>query len=80
MNKPIQKVLFISFSAGAGHKRAAEALFLTCKQKYPQIQAEHIDLLDYSSGFFKKITASLYHFSVKYLPGIYGLVYKTTPG
>ncbi|HRY36748.1 MAG TPA: glycosyltransferase [Candidatus Magasanikbacteria bacterium] len=78
MLKPIQKILFISFSAGAGHKRAAEALFLSCKQKYPQIQTEHIDLLDYSNCFFKKITASLYHFSVKYFPAIYGLAYKAT--
>ncbi len=78
MSKEIKKILFISFSAGAGHKRAAEALFLTCLQKYPQIEAKHIDLLDYSSWFFKKNTASLYHFLAQYLPILYGLAYKAT--
>jgi len=78
MSKPIKKILFISISVGAGHKRAAEALFLTCLQKYPQIEAKNIDLLDYSSWFFKKTTASLYDFLVKYLPKLYDLGYKAT--
>lgn len=78
MNKPIQKILFISMSAGAGHKRAAEALFLSCLQKHPDIETRHIDLLDYSSWFFKKTTASLYHFVAQYLPPLYSLAYKSS--
>ena len=65
-------------SAGAGHKRAAQALFFSCQQNYPEIEAKNIDLLDYSTWFFKKTTASLYHFLAQYLPTLYGLAYKGT--
>ncbi|MCX6781756.1 MAG: glycosyltransferase [Candidatus Magasanikbacteria bacterium] len=69
-----KKILFVSCSAGAGHKRAAEALRLTCAKIYPDIEARHIDLIDYSNGLVKK-TASSYHFLAKHLPDVYGLLY-----
>lgn len=73
MNKP-KKILFVSCSAGAGHKRAAEALRLTCESKYPGVESKHIDLIDYFDGLIKK-TASGYHFMAKHLPDVYGLIY-----
>ncbi len=69
-----KKILFVSCSAGAGHKRAAEALRLTCVKFHPDIEASHIDLIDYSDGIVKK-TASSYHFLAKHLPDVYGLLY-----
>jgi len=78
MNKPIQKILFLSMSAGAGHKRAAQALFLSCKQNYPAIDCYHLDILDYSTKFLNLNTAQAYHFLVKYFPFIYRLAYKFT--
>lgn len=71
-----KKILFISCSAGAGHVRAAEALHLTCRTKYPQIKSAHIDIMDYSGGFFGKGITSSYHFLARHLPIIYGLLYQ----
>lgn len=65
-------------SAGAGHKRAAEALFLSCQKEYPEIQSQHIDILDYSTKFLNLNTAQAYHFLVKYFPFIYRLAYQIT--
>ncbi|HNU96163.1 MAG TPA: glycosyltransferase [Candidatus Magasanikbacteria bacterium] len=65
-------------SAGAGHKRAAEALFLSCQKEYPDINCCHLDVLDYSTKFLNFNTAGGYHFLVKYLPFIYRLAYNLT--
>lgn len=75
-NSTVKKILLVSFSAGAGHKRAAEALRLTCAKKYPEIECRHIDLADYSSGLVKK-TAAGYNFLAKHLPDLYGLIYDS---
>lgn len=71
----IKKILFVSCSAGAGHKRAAEALRLTCQQLYPHIDAEHIDIIEYSDWLIKKSVASGYNFLVKHAPELFGLLY-----
>lgn len=78
MPKTIKKILFVYISAGAGHKRAASALFLHCAQKYPEIEILNIDLLDYTSLFLRKTVADLYHFTIRYAPILYGLIYKLT--
>lgn len=74
----VKKILFISCSAGAGHKRAAESLKYYCQKTYPQIEAVHIDLIDYSDWLIKKTVSSTYHLLVKNLPEIYGLIYKSS--
>ncbi len=71
----VNKILFVSCSAGAGHKRAAEALRLACALKYPKIEARHIDLVDYSDWLIKKTVSSTYHFLAKHMPEFYGLLY-----
>jgi processive 1,2-diacylglycerol beta-glucosyltransferase len=75
MNTP-KKILFVSCSAGAGHKRAAEALRLTCLKKHPETTATHIDLIDYSDWLIKKSVGSGYHFLARHLPEVYGLLYE----
>ncbi|PIT88636.1 MAG: hypothetical protein COU29_02580 [Candidatus Magasanikbacteria bacterium CG10_big_fil_rev_8_21_14_0_10_36_32] len=75
MSQP-KKILFLSCSAGTGHVRAAEALYLTCRTKYPQIKSAHIDIMDYSGGLFGKSITSSYHFLARHLPNIYGLLYQ----
>lgn len=74
----VNKILFVSCSAGAGHKRAAEALRLACALKYPKIDARHIDLVDYSDWLIKKTVSNTYFFLAKHLPDFYGLLYKTS--
>ncbi len=78
MNKPIQKILFLSMSAGAGHKRAAEALFLSCQKNYPDIISKNIDITDFATPFFKKITADAYHLTVQKFPFVYKYLYYLT--
>jgi processive 1,2-diacylglycerol beta-glucosyltransferase len=71
----VKKILFVSCSAGSGHKRAAEALHLTCQQAYPHIESAHIDINEYSDWIIKKSIDSGYNFLVKYAPELYGLLY-----
>lgn len=78
MSSP-RKLLIVSCSAGAGHKRAAEALFLAA-QKQQNLIVENIDLMDYSDWLVKKTVPSSYNFLVRYLPQIYGLIYRLADG
>lgn len=71
-----KKILIVSCTAGAGHKRAAEALRLTCKEHFPEHVAEHIDLMDYSDWLVRKSVTSTYHFMTRHLPALYGLIYN----
>lgn len=71
----VKKILFVSCSAGAGHKRAADALHLTCKELYPHIDSEHIDIIEYSDWLIKKSVSSGYNFLVKHAPELFGLLY-----
>ena len=77
MNNP-KKILFVSCAAGAGHKRAAEALYLTSRENFPDIEAAHIDIADYSNWMMKKSVFSGYHFLARYLPDFYGMLYAGT--
>jgi len=72
----IKKILLVSCTAGAGHKRAAEALRLTCDEHFPEYRAEHIDLMDYSDWIVRKTVTSTYHFMTRHLPALYGLLYN----
>jgi len=78
MSSP-KKILFVSCSIGAGHKRAAEALLLATKKRN-DIIAEHIDLMDYSDWLVKKTVPSSYNFLARYLPQIYNLLYRLADG
>lgn len=77
MNKP-KKILFVSCAAGAGHKRAAEALCLTSRENFPDIEAAHIDIADYSNWMMNKSVFSGYHFLARHMPDVYGLLYAGT--
>jgi processive 1,2-diacylglycerol beta-glucosyltransferase len=77
MSNP-KKILFVSCAAGAGHKRAAEALCLTSRTNFPDIEARHIDIADYSNWMMKKSVFSGYHFLARYMPDLYGLLYAGT--
>ena len=66
-------VFVLSAAAGAGHVRSAEALVTAFAAK--GIAAKHVEVLKYSSGFFKKIFSDLYFELVNRQPAILGLVY-----
>ena len=75
MNPP-KRVLFASLSAGGGHVRAAEALLAKCKEKYPEISAHHLDLATSCGWLTKQITVISYERIAKYIPAIYGEMYR----
>lgn len=61
------KILVIHATAGAGHKRAAEAIIHGLEVR-GGFDAHLIDALDYTNLFFKKIYPRLYAFLVTRLP------------
>jgi processive 1,2-diacylglycerol beta-glucosyltransferase len=67
------KIFIIHASAGHGHKKVAEAIYQEFSDKSLQdTQVEVIDLLDYSTGFFKKGYPLVYYLLVKYFPSGWG--------
>lgn len=68
------KILIIYASAGAGHHKAAEALFNSfCQQKLAKISVQKIDALEYTNPFFKWSYPATYIFLVKYLAYFWGI-------
>ncbi len=66
-------VFVLSAAAGAGHVRSAEALVTAFAAK--GIAVKHVEVLKYSSWFFKKVYSDLYFELVNRQPAILGLVY-----
>ncbi|MCR4336900.1 MAG: hypothetical protein NUV91_03755 [Candidatus Omnitrophica bacterium] len=69
------KILVIHATAGAGHRKAAEAVhhgFVT-KTSHP---TTIIDALDYTSPFYKKAYSQTYTFLISYLPWVWGAIFE----
>lgn len=71
------KILVIHASAGAGHMKAAEALYEGL-EKHTSHEAVLIDALNYTSPFFKKFYRSTYLFLISRLPSLWGLFFAIT--
>ena len=65
------KILITYVSAGAGHFKAAEALYLAC-QKQNLGEVHFVDALDYSNSFFKKSYVGTYDLLVAKAPQVWG--------
>lgn len=74
----MKKILIISVSAGSGHVRAAEAVLKTSQKKYPNIEIQHIDLMDYISLSMKKAVVGSYDLLVRQAPELWGFLYNKT--
>ena len=61
------KILVVHATAGAGHKKAAEAIFNGLKAK-GGFDARLVDALDYTNPVFKKSYPGVYSFLVTCLP------------
>ena len=68
------KILVIHATAGAGHKKAAEAIFHGLKARGGH-DVRLVDALDYTNLFFKKIYPRFYAFLVTRLPWAWGLFF-----
>ncbi len=68
------KILVIHATAGAGHKKAAEAIFHGLEAQ-GGLDVRLVDALDYTNPFFKKTYPLFYVFLVTRLPWIWGLFF-----
>ena len=76
-----RRILFLSVSAGAGHVRAAEALEATVKilaQEGHDIEARHLDVMDYVPSSFRRIYADFYLSLITRYPRLWGMLYRIT--
>ncbi|MFH1857229.1 MAG: glycosyltransferase [Candidatus Omnitrophota bacterium] len=69
------KIFIIYASAGAGHKKAGEALFEAAKTTAKECDVELFDALDYTNPFFKWFYGASYLFAINYLSFIWGFFY-----
>ena len=67
------KTLVIHATAGAGHKKAAEAIYNGLKAK--GAQARLVDALEYTNPFFKLTYPSTYAFLVTKLPFVWAVFF-----
>lgn len=68
------KILVIHATAGAGHKKAAEAIFHGLQAR-GGFEALLLDALDYTNPFFRRIYPSAYTFLVTRLPWVWGFFF-----
>lgn len=72
------KVLLLSVSAGAGHVRAADALRAYAEKELPDVQALHLDVMDYASATFRRLYSDAYIKLVNKHPAVWGMIYQIT--
>lgn len=70
------KLLILSVSAGAGHVRAAQALAKTAEENYSNVEAIHLDVMDYVPKLFRKLYAESYIKIVNHQPALWGYMYE----
>ena len=68
------KILVIHATAGAGHKKAAEAIYHGIKAKTP-FDVRFVDALDYSNPVFKYTYPNFYTCMVSHLPWLWAFVF-----
>ncbi len=73
-----KRILILSVSAGAGHMRAAEALRAFAGDPGYQIEATHLDVMNYVTSGFRKLYTDFYIKLVNKSPGLWGYLYHST--
>lgn len=71
--------IFISYTdAGAGHRRAAEALNKAAGEIFPDAKVYLFDVLQYTTPLFRKSYPAIYLFMVNRCPWLFGVGYYLT--
>lgn len=73
-----KKLLILSVSAGAGHVRAAEAIRAAAADRYPGIEAIHMDLMEWVPAIFRSMYADSFLYVVEKHPELWGYLYGKT--
>lgn len=69
------KYLIVYASAGAGHRKAAEAVYEALAKRVDEKDIEKIDSLDYTNRLFRWFYARKYITLVNYMPLVWGFFY-----
>lgn len=72
------KVFIVYASAGAGHRKAAEALHSYLQNTHPELSSKAIDILDYTPKFFKLLYSKGYVFLISKFPCLWYLLYRVS--
>lgn len=70
----MSRIFIMYASAGAGHKKAAEALYKVYQEKGKE-EVEIFDALDYTNTLFKWFYGASYLFIISFLPFVWGVFY-----
>jgi processive 1,2-diacylglycerol beta-glucosyltransferase len=76
-----RRILILSVSAGAGHVRAAQALeaaVATLAEDGREVEARHLDVMDYVPSSFRRIYADFYLRLITRHPQLWGMLYRIT--
>lgn len=73
-----KKILLLSVSAGAGHMRAAEAIRSYADRQDFDVQAIHLDVMNFVSTVLRKVYTDFYVFLVNKTPTLWGYLYQIT--
>jgi processive 1,2-diacylglycerol beta-glucosyltransferase len=73
-----KKLLLLSVSAGAGHMRAAEAIRAHADTHHADVNAVHLDVMNFVSSGFRKLYADYYIKLVNKAPALWGYLYHAT--
>jgi len=69
------KILIVYATAGAGHRKAAEAVYQGFKTYAPEHEVVLVDSLDYTNPFFKKSYPASYTLLITKTPGLWGFFF-----
>jgi len=72
----VKKVFIVYASAGAGHQKAAEALYEYLKKSRIDLDVKLIDILDYSNYIVKFSYSNGYIFLITKLPWVWYILYR----
>ena len=72
----MKKVFIVYASAGAGHQKAAEALYEYLKKSRTDLDLKLIDILDYSNNIVKLSYSKGYIFLITKLPWVWYILYR----
>ncbi|MDE2427330.1 MAG: galactosyldiacylglycerol synthase [Burkholderiales bacterium] len=73
-----KKILLLSVSAGAGHRRAAEALRMTAMEQADDVEVCHLDVMDFVTSAFRKVYTDFYLKLVNKAPTLWGYLYHAS--
>ena len=70
------RLLILSSSGGAGHVRAGQALEAACRERRPDIEVAHHDVLEFCGRPTRMMVADVYLEIVNRAPGLYRFFYE----